>query len=293
LEQITHCPCCAAPAFEPYIAPTDYTVSQQIFEVVRCVTCGFLFTNPRPATQEIGYYYQSENYISHSNTNKGLISKLYKIVRNFALKSKIKLVQKYHTSGILLDIGCGTGEFLNVAAQQGFDAQGIEPDDNARNAGIKNYALNIKNENHLQHIAPNSVAVLTMWHVLEHVHQLQKRISLINNVLQKGGVAIVAVPNPHSYDAQHYKKYWAGYDVPRHLYHFTPQLLRQMFEKQGLKPLQTKIMPFDGFYVSLLSEQYKTEKMNYLKGFWIGLKSLVAAQQNTDKGSSQIYIFVK
>ncbi len=293
METLQNCPCCYASQFSHHLSCVDNTVSHQKFEVMACKNCGFLFTNPRPSASEIGYYYQSEAYISHSNTQKGVLNTAYQLVRKITLRSKIKLIKKYQQQGFLLDIGCGTGEFLHIAQKNGYQTQGIEPDENARAMAIKNYALQVAEPSYLAQIPEASVAIITMWHVMEHVHELEPRIKTIHKLLQDGGIAIIAVPNPKSLDAQHYQQHWAGYDLPRHLYHFEPQLLRQMFEKQGLKSIETKIMPFDGFYVSLLSQKYKNGTTNYPKAIWIGLLSLLHAMQNKDTGSSQIYIFRK
>lgn len=290
---INNCPCCQAPQFETFIKCKDYTVSGQIFTIVNCLACGFKFTNPRPPDAEIGKYYKSENYISHSNTNKGFISKLYHIVRNYTLKKKIKLVSKHVSRGTIIDYGSGTGMFLNVCKNAGWKVYGMEPNEDARKISseinVSSYPdkINLK-----QALGAEKVNAITLWHVLEHVNDLQESLTFFHEHLHKDGVLIIAVPNYLSYDAIHYKEYWAAYDVPRHLYHFDIKTINLLLSSAGFKLIETRPMKFDSFYVSMLSEKYKSGSINYLKAFLTGLKSNLKANTNKDY-SSVIYVFKK
>jgi 2-polyprenyl-3-methyl-5-hydroxy-6-metoxy-1,4-benzoquinol methylase len=294
METLSHCPICNSSTFTQYLSCEDYTVSHETFNIVKCGGCGFLFTNPRPKQDEIGKYYQSEDYISHSGTKKGLINSIYHRVRNYTIKNKFKIIQQYVSKDVsLLDIGCGTGEFLNYCNLQGWKTVGIEPSDTGRAAGIRNYGLSIFLEQHLQVFQPNSVDVITMWHVLEHVHELKSRIQQIKSLLKPGGYAFIAVPNHLSYDAASYNRFWAAYDVPRHLYHFDIQTITKLFEQEKMTFIKALPMKMDAFYVSMLSEKYKTGKMNYPAAVMTGLKSNMKAGGKAEGYSSVIYIFKK
>src|SRR5262245_23195580 len=172
MEELKSCPVCEGGSFSSYLSCEDYTVSHETFSLVKCDSCGFVFTNPRPAQSEIGRYYQSDDYISHSRTKKGLMNSAYHLVRNFTIKNKYKIISsRFGNKKLdLLDIGCGTGEFLNYCKQQGWNTTGIEPSETGREAGIKNYGLKIYEEEHLNQIQPASIDAITMWHVMEHVH---------------------------------------------------------------------------------------------------------------------------
>lgn len=292
MNTISNCPLCKGTSFEKHLNCKDYTVSKEYFTIVKCSSCGFTFTNPIPEENKIGSYYESEDYISHSNTSKGFVNTLYQAVRNFTLKKKVKLLSSLSNGKNLLDIGCGTGEFLNQAQQSAYQVKGIEPSTVAREQGIKNFGLSIKEESEINNIGDKSFDFITMWHVLEHVYHLNDRIEELKRTLKDDGYIIIAVPNHDSYDAKHYKEFWAAYDVPIHLYHFTPKTIKKLFQNHGLNLYKTLPMKFDSFYVSMLSEKYMTGKVNLIKAFWIGLMSNLKAKKDKTY-SSQIYIFRK
>ncbi len=290
MKKYLNCPICNEQSFTTHLNCKDYTVSGKEFSISKCDSCGFKFTNPIPQENEIGKYYESEEYISHSNTSKTIIDKLYQAVRKYTIKKKYNLVKKNATA--ILDVGSGTGEFLSFCKHKGLITKGIEPSDSARNFSIKNYKLDISEEKELDHLEEKSFDVITMWHVLEHVYHLNKRIEQIKRLLKEKGTIVIAVPNCSSYDAGKYQKYWAAYDLPRHLYHFTPNDIKLLMNKHGLKVETILPMHFDSYYVSMLSEKYKNGKGNIFKGFWSGLISNIKATgKNTY--SSQIYIIKK
>lgn len=294
MEILDCCPICGHKESMHFLMCIDYTVSKKNFDIVSCKSCGFYFTNPRPEAKDIGRYYQSEDYISHSNSKKGLFNKLYQMVRNYTIAQKLSLINKHVSRGTILDIGCGTGEFLNYCKQKNWETFGIEPGLEARNFAEKNYKLTVGTEEQIKEIADNSKDVITMWHVLEHVHQLNDRVMELKRIIKPNGVVIIAVPNCSSYDAIYYKEHWAAYDLPRHLYHFTPKNIIELFQKHGFKNIEIHPMKFDSFYVSMLSEKYKNGKINYLSSILMGLKSnLSAATKKNHSYSSQIYVFKK
>ena len=293
METLNNCPVCNHTKQKPFANCLDHTVSRETFKVVACEACGFRFTNPRPDEREIGKYYQAEEYISHSDTSKGVVNKLYQIVRNYTIKQKVKLINREipnPKSQILnlLDIGCGTAEFLNAAKQAGWSVTGIEPSEIARKNAEQKFGITPLPQEKLFELKGKKFNAITLWHVLEHVHQLDKTIDQINKLLAHDGVLIVAVPNCDSWDARKYAEHWAAWDVPRHLYHFTEKDIKTLFEKCGFKLSEVLPMKFDSFYVSLLSEKYKTGSSNLLSGFMNGWISNLSAGE---KGySSQIYI---
>jgi 2-polyprenyl-3-methyl-5-hydroxy-6-metoxy-1,4-benzoquinol methylase len=294
MTTLSNCPCCGGNSFEPFLTCKDYTVSQETFAIVSCKACNFKFTNPRPSAEKIGGYYKSENYISHSNTGKGIISKLYKAVRNYTLKGKVNLIEKHSKKGNLLDYGCGTGMFLSAARSSTWNVYGIEPDSGAREFAKKESSAEVYADVETAHgmLANVSFDCITLWHVLEHVLDLNQTLAWFNSKLKPGGTLVIAVPNYTSFDAQHYKEHWAAYDVPRHLYHFEETTMRTVVKKAGFKHIQSLPMKFDSFYVSMLSEQYKTGKINYPSAFLNGLISNLKAKEAKNY-SSVIYVFKK
>lgn len=293
MEVLKSCPVCDASETRLFLECKDYTVSQETFKIVECAACGFKFTNPRPDENKLGDYYKSENYISHSNTNKGFINSAYQAVRKYTLLQKLKLISKFYKTGKLLDIGCGTGEFLKTFKDAKWETTGIEPSEDARKMAIQNYGLDVKGEEGLKDLAPESFDVITMWHVLEHVPHLNERIDDLKRLLKPKGIIVVAVPNCSSLDAKKYGAHWAAYDVPRHLYHFIPKDIETLFRKHGFTVFRTLPMVFDSFYVSMLSEKYKSDKSGIISALWTGLRSNISALKSGKTYSSQIYLIRK
>ncbi|HET6225302.1 MAG TPA: class I SAM-dependent methyltransferase [Bacteroidia bacterium] len=291
--QLNECPICNSNQFEPFLECKDYTVSRETFQIVSCLTCQFKFTNPIPDLDKLGSYYKSEEYVSHSNSNKGFINSVYQFVRKYTLLKKLKLISKFNKTGNILDIGCGTGEFLNICKQAKWNVMGIEPDEGARKMASDNFSLHVKPEAELKNLPDQSFDIITMWHVLEHVPKLKDRVQELKRLLKPKGVIIIAVPNCSSLDAKKYKQYWAAYDVPRHLYHFTPGDLNALTKQFDLTVFNTLPMVFDSFYVSMLSEKYKKGKLNLICSMWNGFQSNLNAAKTGKNYSSQIYLIRK
>ncbi|MBS1636240.1 MAG: class I SAM-dependent methyltransferase [Bacteroidetes bacterium] len=292
MHQNNTCLVCGSNQFEPFLVCKDYTVSKEDFQIVSCKSCGFKFTNPRPADSVIGVYYKSEDYVSHSNTRKGLINRVYHWVRNYTLGKKLALVSRHVSRGTILDYGCGTGMFLSVCHKAGWTCFGMEPDTDAR-ALAKEQDLPEIYSNKAELVASmgnKQADAITLWHVLEHVTDMDETLSFFKKTLSEKGILIIAVPNYKSFDAAYYKEYWAAYDVPRHLYHFSQDTMQKLLDKSGFKLVETLPMKFDSFYVSMLSEKYKTGSSSLFKAFSTGLKSNVRAKSAAEY-SSVIYVF--
>ncbi len=288
----TSCPICKSELITAQLTAKDYTVSQNDFSIWQCNACTARFTQDVPEQDAIGAYYASENYISHSDTKKGFINSLYHLVRKRTLGAKRRLVinETGVTNGEILDIGCGTGAFLDSMKQADWKISGLEPDAIARTKAIELYNIHPQQSEELFELPAGTYNAISMWHVLEHVHELHDYIKQIGELLATNGKLLIAVPNYTSKDAAIYKEHWAAYDVPRHLYHFSPQSMDKLLSMHGLKVTAVKPMWFDSFYVSMLSEQYKNGKGNIIKAVFNGFISNLKAWGNTKKCSSVIYI---
>ena len=268
----------------------DYIVSGDSFSIVECGDCHIRLTQPVPDEKEILPYYDTDDYISHSETTRGFINKLYAVVRRVMIIRKRKLVQSLGQcgSGRLLEIGCGAGAFLNEMYRSGWEVLGIEPDKRARDTVIERYGLAVRSSEEWFTQPESSFDVIALWHVLEHLHDLDGYLRRISTSLEDNGVLIVAVPNYCSYDAEYYQSRWAAYDVPRHLYHFTWESMTALLKRYGLAVTMIKRLPFDAFYVSMLSEKY--QEGYAARGLWIGLMSCLQALTDVKRSSSIIYV---
>ncbi|HEU4470080.1 MAG TPA: class I SAM-dependent methyltransferase [Flavisolibacter sp.] len=290
----THCPVCHSESINPLLTVKDHSVSGEDFVIWQCRDCTLRFTQDAPSEDEIGAYYQSADYISHSNTSKGLVNRLYQRVRNHTLNQKARLVMSHtRPQGAILDLGAGIGAFLHTMKGKGWNTTGIEPDPGARAQAKSLFGLRLEETDALGSLRDGSFDAITLWHVLEHVHQLHSYIDKLRDLLKPGGKIFVAVPNYQSLDSAIYKLYWAAYDVPRHLYHFTPKSVQVLMEAHGLKLVSKKPMWFDSFYISLLSSKYMNGKTRWLGAGISGLRSNIRALGNTDACSSVIYIIEK
>jgi 2-polyprenyl-3-methyl-5-hydroxy-6-metoxy-1,4-benzoquinol methylase len=287
--KLAHCPLCNAENHKFFLKVKDHMITKENFNIFECSSCGFHFTNPRPSLSNIGHYYKSEDYVSHSSSKKGFINSIYNFIRNYTIKQKVNLLKSLSKKTEVLDIGAGTGHFLNACKTNGFSVLGLEPDEDAVNFAKNNFQLDLKPLATLYDLESNSKDFISMWHVLEHVYNLKQDFTEIVRVLKDDGFLIIAVPNMESYDAKIYKENWAAYDVPRHLYHFRKLDIEHLAKEYGLKLFDVKGMKFDSFYVSMLSEKYIGGSI--FKAFFNGLKSNLKA--NKGGYSSQIYILSK
>ncbi len=288
LNLLTRCPLCGHTETETFLQSKDYSYSKEDFKIESCKSCGFKFTNPIPTEESIGNYYKSDIYISHNDSNKGLMNKVYKWVRKRAIKSKERIVSDLTSQKNILDIGCGTGDFLGFCKEHGWSTKGLEPDPGAREKCLSK-GIDVANIDELHNPNFHKVNVITMWHVLEHVYHLQRDFKRMVDLLEDNGVMVIAVPNHISYDAKKYHEFWAAYDLPIHLYHFKPKDIELLAEQHHLKFERMIPMKWDAYYVSMLSESFKGRNK------WLGLKTGFLSNMKAKNGeySSQIYILRK
>ena len=294
---ITHdkCPLCQSSAIKKRFACVDEFATGEQFDIFECTACGLAFTQNVPDEKEIDRYYESPTYISHSNTSKGFVNRVYHIVRRIMLQKKARKVEMLTglKNGRLLDYGAGTGHFARLMKTRGWSVTAIEKNGKARELALKEFGFEMLPVEALSTIKDKELDVVTMWHVMEHIQEPDRMWDELHRILGDKGIAIIAVPNSASYDALKYKEYWAAYDVPRHLWHFTPSTIAQWGEKHGFVLDGQYTMPFDGFYISMLSEQYKGSRLHTIRGFWNGFKGWLAQCRRRSASSSIIYVFGK
>ncbi|MEW7280476.1 class I SAM-dependent methyltransferase [Aquimarina sp. 2201CG1-2-11] len=265
----------------------DYTVSKDKFKLLYDAEYDMLITVPKPSENDLGKYYESEDYISHTDAKRSIFEKLYHSVKTYAIRKKVELLYSLdQKTGDLLDIGAGTGDFLSKAKSKGWNVTGIEPNESARELA-KQKSVFLKDTT--KNIPDESFDIITMWHVLEHVPNVKEQIRELKRLLKPNGYVIIAVPNFKSYDANYYKSFWAAYDVPRHLTHFSKASIQKLFNEKNLALQKVLPMRFDSYYVALLSEKYKTNNMNFLKAFCVGFFSNIKGRA-TGEYSSHIYV---
>jgi 2-polyprenyl-3-methyl-5-hydroxy-6-metoxy-1,4-benzoquinol methylase len=291
MENIQNCPVCGSPHSSLKFKAKDYTVSNEMFHIVTCDSCQLIYTNPRPAANEAGPYYHASAYISHSDTNEGIVNKLYHAVRKFTLQSKTYWIEPEKKGNKeLLDVGCGNGHFLAAAKEKGWNINGVElaPETAARAAKLAGLTIAPS----LTEIASDKqFQVITLWHVLEHVYEIDEYFQFFKNRLAQDGKLLLALPNPASFDANYFEEYWAAYDVPRHIYHFTPATITALAAKYGFKLKKSRGLIFDSFYISLLSNENKTGNKRLIHSFFVGLLSNLRAMLGKPNYSSNLYLF--
>ncbi|WP_456438938.1 class I SAM-dependent methyltransferase [Psychroserpens sp.] len=278
---------------ELYLKVKDHSVSGEEFQLIYNEQLEMLETFPKLSEEQLPKYYQSEDYISHTDGKRNWFEKAYHFIKTIALKRKLKLINSFNfDTKRLLDIGCGTGDFLKVAKDNNWHVSGIEPNPKARTIANQKTDDSVFDIEQLLKFDKHSFDVITLWHVLEHLPKLENHITVFESLLKPNGRLVIAVPNYKSYDANYYKKHWAAFDVPRHLWHFSQKAISKLVQKKGMDVLKTEPMIFDAYYVALLSEKYKNGIMNPFKAFWIGWRSNLKAKRSGEF-SSLIYIIKK
>jgi SAM-dependent methyltransferase len=289
------CPLCSALEVSPYLSCTDHFVSKEVFNICKCDNCGFVFTQDIPSEEESGRYYESDEYISHSDSKKGITDKAYQLIRKFMLTRKKNLIIRTTglSSGTILDIGSGTGHFLYTMKNAGWSNTGIEVNTRAREYAEKQFNIKTLSPEKIGSLHANSFDCITLWHVLEHFYDPFMFMEEIGRLVRPDGVVIIALPNSNSFDSKHYVKKWAAYDVPRHLWHFNPATFLAFAIKNKFSIIGKRYLPFDVFYISILSEKYKGSNFPMISGTINGLRFSIRSLFNKSGSSSVIYILRK
>ena len=284
------CPWCGCQSDHQYLKLKDLFLSNEEFHLMQCDHCGLLFTTPRPSPDIIGKYYQSDKYYSHQQNQKGFVPRIYEAVKTLNIRKKVSYAVGGLPKGKILDIGCGVGDFLLYLMQRGWDVVGIEPSSDAQLIAEQRLGFLPLSPSASSSLPDHSFDVITLWHVLEHIDDLKFQISEIKRLLKPQGRLVIALPNFQSFDCQYYKEYWAAWDVPRHLNHFSPEVIRTIVTSVGMDFVDTQKLKWDAYYISFLSERYLGHSLPLLRGAWVGLKSNLRASR-TGLYSSLVYRF--
>lgn len=291
MVEVIECPICNGKDLKAIASAKDYTVSHETFIVKQCLACKLAITTPRPENEVLGNYYKSEKYISHSGKSSGILGSIYRLARSFSVKWKKNQVSTHAEKGAILDFGCGTGEFLQTLQNASWEIEGVEPSNLARSKASQLTGKKIYTS--LNEIKNQQFSAITAWHVLEHVPDLHETLLTLKSLLAKNGTIFIAVPNYQSPDSKVYNAYWAGLDVPRHVWHFSKESMKKLMENAGLNLIKIIPMKLDAYYVSMLSEKYKNNNrlgfLQLIRGFVIGLTSNLKARKTVNH-SSLIYI---
>ena len=295
MEELIDCPVCrtSESLSKTFASVRDHALTGEVFTISNCKVCGLLATNPRPSAEEIGRYYDFPNYVSHRDDAPGLINRLYQLARRYTTQNKVRLIERINNGRTgelrLLDYGCGTGFFLQAAKDKGWQVTGVEVSRTARNAAKERLQLSVFET--LSEVDKNKqYSTITLWHVLEHIHDLNETLADLISRLTADGSLIIAVPNSEAADTAYYKEYWAAYDVPRHLYHFAPQTIQRLMQQHGARVVEQIGQPLDAFYIGLLSEKYR--QGSAIKGLFNGVRANIDAWK-TGNYSSIIYVVKK
>jgi SAM-dependent methyltransferase len=289
------CPLCASPEIDHFLTCVDHFLTKEEFEICKCSSCGFIFTQDSPEESEAGRYYESEEYISHSDSRKGITDKAYQAVRRIMLRRKMKLIRSLTglSKGSILDIGSGTGHFLSTMKSSGWETKGIEINTKAREYSTSKFNIDVISPEQINSLGDNSFDCITLWHVLEHFYDPDSYMREIHRMLKPQGYCFVALPNGDSYDCRHYGKEWAAYDVPRHLWHFNNRAFSLFAGKNRFTISGTFDLPFDVFYISILSEKYTGTRFPVISGAIDGFIFSLRSFLNKAGSSSVIYFLRK
>lgn len=286
----TKCPWCESEKTQMHLWVKDLFLTQEAFEIHECLKCSLLFTEPRPNPQEIGKYYQSNEYYSHQENNGGFIPRVYEAVKKVNIRHKAKMATANKPVGKMLEIGCGVGDFLHEMEKRGWNCTGIEPSADAKAIARKKVKAQLLAPEEINQLPDKSFDLITMWHVLEHVDNLKEEVFQLQRLLKDDGRLVLALPNFKSADAQYYKECWAAYDVPRHLNHFCRESINNIFKNSQLYLKKTDKLIWDAYYISYMSEKYLNHTLPLIKGAYRGFLSNIKARKSKE-WSSLVYIF--
>ena len=225
----THCIICSSKYASSFISLNDrLSNSSKKYNLLKCI-CGFIYLNPRPDIGEINHYYKLDNYDPHKESFNSFWNTAYHYVQKVTLNWKYRIITKYIKKGSLLDIGGGKGEFAQFINKKGWDVtfQDNMTDLNRR----ENNSFFVRELSNVN--STKRFDVITLWHSLEHIHNIKYLFDSINNMLKDSGILIIAVPNMNAPERKFYKYTWAPYDAPRHLYHFNLDSLNKLCQNKG------------------------------------------------------------
>ena len=291
-EKLDRCPACGSPDIGSYTTITDHYYSKENFDIAACKGCGLRFTQNRPAPEEIGRYYDSENYASHDSGKKASVFlKVYQMARDYMLGLKFNLVRQFKPEWKqVLDYGTGEGFFTEYLLKKGKDASGIEPSAVARE-NFKSRTGKTLFEDIDALPADKTFQVITLWHVLEHIHTLRETMEKLTERLEQKGIIVIAIPNQKAKDLEAFGPHWAAWDVPRHLYHWDTDSLSAFMKSLGLVRIHTGQLPLDPFYIGMISARYAGK--GAVSGILTGLKSYFHGKSNPAEGSTLLTIWMK
>jgi SAM-dependent methyltransferase len=205
------------------------------FDLMQCNGCGLMYLNPQLTPEELAPYYP-EDYEPHVGTKKERLGWLRRIDYRYGVEKRYRAIMRYHPRpGRMLDVGCGPGAFLDGMREHGWEVEGIEPGIRPATYASEELGLQVRNTTlEDADLEPASFDLVTMWNVLEHLSDPQRALRRIREALRPDGLLVFAIPSVMSYDLLVFGKYWAGYDLPRHLFIFPPATLERMVEAARL-----------------------------------------------------------
>lgn len=292
--EIKACIVCGSTDHQTELLVTDWLVTQEKFNVKRCNKCLFRFTANPPSAEAAGKYYETEEYVEHSDNNDGFINKLYHFGRKWMMKYKLSLIQNLQTGNRLLDVGSGAGYFLNFMQQSGYAVEGVEISEKAVKGCKDKYNIDAYHPSRLigNKIEIN-VDIITLWHVFEHVYEYDEYFNSFSKLLSKDGRLIIAMPNYKCLEEKIYRTHWNGYDTPRHLWHFTPETFKKFAADRGFEIVKMKSLPLDPFYNSMISASYKKSFTLLPITLLNGILSSILSSISLKHSSSIVYILKK
>ena len=287
------CPICGHNEFEKVYDLDDYKITQETFSLQKCTHCTLIYTVDPPLGDNIGRYYESDDYLEHSNRKNDLFSRMYGWGRDLMFGYKYGILKKLGSEKKILDIGAGSGYFLNFMRGKGYSVTGIEMSERARNHAKEVHNLDIHPDEMFHNKAfKEKFDIISLWHVMEHLYDLNQVVKRFDELLNPNGHLVIALPNYNALEVEIYKKYWNGWDVPRHLWHFSPQSLKHLMNNHGFEIERMKMMPLDPLFNTLLTNKYRQGNavMNVLRMCTVGVMSLISGLFNVEKASSIIYV---
>lgn len=293
-DQVT-CPACGASDNTGLYKAKDHLVSGRDFMIRRCNACGMGWTTDPPSESDAGKYYVSEDYISHTDRKQTTADYLYHLARSFMLGRKKRLVTSFtgKRTGVVIDIGSGTGYFPAYMKKKGWKATGIEISEAARKYSAEKFGLEVIAPANVKALPSGTADCITLWHVLEHLYNPAEWIEEIFRILKHEGICIIALPNFSSADSEWFGNRWAALDVPRHLWHFTPGSLRLFAERNGFSCERIISLPLDLFYISMLSFRNQGSRMPLIRGLLTGTFLAVRSSFRKYRASSLVYVLSK